>query len=292
MQKMKIYILPVDKKFQPNKQTRKYPPHSKDYGVEQDFYQYLLKNNDLLVSDPDKADWHYLPIYWTRWFVNHNYARSGNDLLQEEFDKIILDDTKTFTICQYADGPIIGIKNTTVFFPSRKGTSGIDIPLLCSPHKLFPFFNKKKKYLANFVGSSLTHPLREEMEECLKDRKDIFIYGKNKNTRFFVNKILESYVSLCPRGYGGGSFRFFESMQLGVVPFHIGDIDIRPFKKFINWDEVSLYTDSVSNIIDLLNSKSKSDFLLMGKKAKELYYNQLFFQKWCYYVIKELEELK
>lgn len=92
-------------------------------------------------------------------------------------------------------------------------------------------------------------------------------------------------------GYGGSSFRFFEAMQLGIVPFLIGDIDTRPFKKFINWGKVSFYSNSVSDFTNVLNSSTKSDLLSMGKRAEMVWKEQLTYQKWCQYVIKELEEL-
>src|SRR5688572_20480413 len=112
---MKIYLLPVDKKFQPEKQANIYPPHNDDFGVEQDFYQYLFNNRDLLTHNKDEADWHYLGIYWTRWHVNHTYGKEGLGELQNQVNSVILDDRKTFTICQYDDGPMANLGNSRIF---------------------------------------------------------------------------------------------------------------------------------------------------------------------------------
>ncbi|OHD19325.1 MAG: hypothetical protein A2086_00960 [Spirochaetes bacterium GWD1_27_9] len=288
---MKIYILPVNDKFMPKTQPFKYPQHNKDFGVEQDFYLFLQNNKDYLTDDPQKADWHYIPIFWTRWHLNHNYGKEGLEELQNEVDRLLLDDNKTFTVCQYDDGTVVNIKKSKAFLASRKTNEGYDIPLLCSPHKE-PFFKPQKKYLASFLGRIATHPIRQSMLALLKDRRDVFIYDGSLKTNAYVKKIMESYISLCPRGYGGSSFRFFESMQLGVVPFLVGDIDTRPFKNFINWDEMSFYSENTENMLNIIKNYDNNKLISMGLKCKEFYYNNLIYQKWCKYVIYQLEDVK
>lgn len=287
---MKFYILPINSEFQPDSQMFKYPKHNKDYGVEQDFYKYLTENIDLMAETPDQADWHYLPVFWTRWHLNHDYGKLGLDELQKEVDSTIINDAKTFTICQYDDGPVANLGKAVVFLSSRKDETGIDIPLLSSPHSK-PFFKPAKKYLSSFVGRLSTQPLRQEMAKCLQDMDSTFIYDGDKGTKFFVKKTLESYVALCPRGYGGSSFRLFESMQLGVVPFLIGDIDTRPFKKFINWNGISFFSNASDNIRDMLETFNKSELTLMGGRAEIVWKEELSYQNWCKYVIKELETI-
>ena len=284
---MKIYILPIAEKFQPGRQPFQYPRHNKDFGVEQDFHLFLLKHADLVTNDPNLADWHYLPVYWTRWHLNHDFAKTGVIELQDEVQKVIIDPQKTFVICQYDDGPVVDVGGAVQFLASRKSGKGIDIPLLSSLHKR-PFFVPAKKYLAFFVGMK-THPIREALGKVLAHRSDTFFLFGNKGARFFVRKALQSYIALAPRGYGGGSFRLFEAMQLGVVPFLIGDLDTRPFKRFINWDEISLYTALPDDTERILDEVKKKDLTAMGYRAMNTYYNELSYQNWCKYVIKELE---
>ena len=314
---MKIYVLPLSLEFQPPARKTVYPKHNKkDYGIEQDFIEYLKRNPWIVTTDPDAADWHYLPVYWTRYHVGHNYGKSGRESLQHEVTKQIIDEERTFTICQYADGPLVDLGETTSFLASRRTDEGTDIPLLCSPHRapLFyrtPFFKPPKKYLASFVGRFSTHPIRQEMARSLQDRSDIYVCDgikksrflikraldkyiplwKKRESRFFVRKMLESYIALCPRGYGGASFRFYEAMQLGVVPFLIGDIDTRPFKAFLDWDQMSLYARSVEEARDSLDSYAAEELLRLGKLARAVWYRDLAFGKWCRYVLKELETI-
>lgn len=287
---MKIYILKTPEVLRPKSQKFNYPKHNSDYGVEQDFYDFLQANQENLTNSPIEADWHYLPVYWTRWHLNHDYGNLGLQELQRYVDEVILEDSKTFTICQYDDGPIIDLGKTVQFLSSRKTLNGIDIPLLCKNHTR-PWFTQKKRYLASFVGRIKTHPIRLQMYKELKDSEAIFIQDGNMPTRKFVRLLLQSYLALAPRGYGGSSFRLFEAMQLGVAPILLGDLDTRPFKKFLPWDEVSKYVKNIPELIDFLNQKSKSELLIMGEKSEILFANNLTYQKWCPFVFKELESI-
>lgn len=284
----RIYILPVHQQFQPTSMPARYPGHNDFYGVEQDFLLFLQNHKELITHDWQEAKWHYLPVFWTHWLVSHDYGKRDLDKLQHEVNRCILDDSRTFTICQYADGPLVDIGLTSVFLSSRNTERGIDIPCLCAPHKK-PSRLPVKKYLASFVGRLSTGEVRRQMAENLKGHSDILITDRSEGTDYFAQTMLESYIALSPRGYGGGSFRFYEAMQLGTVPFLIGNIDTRAFKDFINWDEVSFYAPDASDIAVRLRRMNKQQLLEMGAKAAKVWAEELSYQNWCRYVIKELQ---
>ncbi len=284
---MKIYVLKVDKKFRPTSQPFLYPVHNKDYGVEQDFYNYLIKRNEIVVDTPDKANWHYLPIYWTRWHLNHEYGKAGLAELQREVDRIVIDGKRTFTVCQYDDGPIVKLSKARIFLSSRKNKQGEDIPLLSSSHKL-PLIKPRKKYLASFVGRIATHSIRSEMQRNLAKTEGVYIVDGDLGESAYVKVLLQSYVALCPRGYGGSSFRFYEAMQLGIVPFLIGDVDTRPFKKEIDWDRFSFYGSSPKNVMNSIKKRSTQQLIDMGKEARKVW-GRIGYGKWCKYLLEELE---
>jgi len=287
---MKIYILPVKKKFQPGRQPFLYPKYNDDFGVEQDFFEYLQQNPKLITNDSKNADWHYFPIFWTRYHLNRNYDPVGLQRLQDEVNQVILNDEITFTVCQFDDGPIVDIGASLQCLSSRKNasvTGSMDIPLLASPIQNIPKDQGKIEYLASFQGQFKNHEIRYELNELLSDRKDIFYGDGDKGIKFFTGKLLQSYIGLCPRGYGGSSFRLYEVMQLSRVPLIISDADPRPFKKAINWDKISFYIDEASKINDALKYASKCDLLEMGRKAREIW-GLLRYKKWCKYVIEEL----
>lgn len=298
---MKINILPVDAILQTQKQVFRYPAHNRDYGVEQDFLIWLKKQKTLLTNDPDEADWHYLPIYWTRWHINHHFAVNGEGVseLQSAVDKAIIDDKKTFSISQFDGGTLVDLKRTILFTAARTTNEGIDIPILCSPHRKPPL-SVRKKYVASFNGTFETHPLRLEMREKYKDSDHILVQG-GLPTRFlkrwfwaknFNLNTMASYIALCARGTSANSYRFFEAMQLGTAPCLIGDRDVRPFAKFIPWDEMSYYVSSVDELDDLLRTFDLHEALQKGKKAFYYWKNELFYQRWCKYVLMELAGLK
>lgn len=296
---MKIFILETPHLLRPKTQPFMYPGHNKDYGIEQDFHIWIKKQKDIITNDPIAADFHYLPVYWTRWHLNHHFAKHGEGLaeLQEEVDRVVINDVKTFTITQYDGGTLINNGKAIIFTAARTTNPGIDIPILCSPH-LKPPIPIKKKYLATFNGSFDTHPIRVEMKNRFENSQDVLIRG-GLPTRFYKRwlwaknynlRTMESYVALSPRGTSCSSFRFFEAMQLGVAPCLIGDIDVRPFKKFIPWDEISYYVSSVAELEILLQNLDKKEAIEKGKKAYQYWKNELYYQKWCKYVLKELEQ--
>lgn len=286
---MKIYILGIDEALQPRYQEFAYPRHNRDYGVEQDFLEFLLTNRSLLATSREDSDLHYLPVYWTRWHLNHNYGREGLEELQRYVDDVVLDDSRTFTVCQYDDGPLVNLGKSHQFLASRKTAHGIDIPLLCDYHRR-PLFKPAKKYRASFVGNLNTHPLRGEMAAALRDRTDCVIHDGDIGTRAYVKTLLQSRLALAPRGYGGSSFRMFEAMQLGVPPVLIGELDTRPFKRFLPWHEASIYVDNVVGLNAALDEKTDEELIEMGICATELYRDHLTYRKWCPYVLKELQE--
>lgn len=288
---MKIYILEVPKKLQPKSQPFVYPAYNKDYGVEQDFYDYLQTNKLLITSKPKDADWHYLPIFWTRWHLNHEYGNIGVKDLQSIVDKIIINPQKTFTVCQYDDGPLVEIGDTVQFLSSRKDRKNRDAPLLASSVSRINRITRKK-YLASFSGRLSTSPFRIKMNNNLQNKKNILINDGDIGVNDYIRLLQSSYISLAPRGYGGSSFRFYEAMQLGSVPMLIGDIDTRPFKDYIDWDTVSIYSNNVNRISDLIDSYSLSQLKRMGKLAQKVYSDKLAYQKWCKLLLDELASIK
>lgn len=296
---MKIYLLKVPKDAHPEKTANRMPPHNDHYGVEQDFYKWLKGTGDYkgsgspvcLCDNPSDADWHYLPIYWFMWYLNHGNGARDLDQMEAMVRGAVIDTTKTFTVCQYSRGLLNGLHlNILPFYASRRGDEGFDIPLLCKPHQI-PTELPRKRHLASFVGRANTHPIRNELKNAIGSRGDIlFEHSKGGRMDDFIKKCLASYCVLAPRGYGGDSFRFYEAMQIGRVPMLIGDIDTRPFKRYIDWDSCSLYADVPYKAVELLDKIGRDELLAMGKRAKQLYYEDLQYGKWCKFVIKELED--
>ena len=289
---MKIYILPAHTDFQPNNQPFLYPKYNDDYGVEQDFLEFLKRQPNLLTKTANEADWHYLPIFWTRYHLNRNRRPDGLLKLQSEVNRLILDDKRTFTVCQFDDGPIADIGSTLKCLSSRKNAtvSGIDIPLLASPLPYTPKYQTPRKYLASFQGQFKNHEIRFELSKILMERQDVWYQDGDLGIETFVDKIHDSYIGICPRGYGGSSFRLFEVMQLGRVPLIIGDVDPRPFRRILPWDQMSFYIEKAEDITKVFDFASKCDLQKMGKSARKTW-GHIQYQKWCSFLLGELSQL-
>lgn len=292
---MRVYIIPVSKAFQPETSCLIYPKTSSYIGVERVFYEWVLHNRNNcggeieLTEFAEQADYCYLPVFWTNYFLNHKFAKSGMRELEEECARVVTAPEKTFTLCQYDDGPIVDLGETRLFLASRRTKNDRDIPLLCSPHK---YIDVNKKFIASFVGRAGTHPIRRDLKKILRGCKGFLFLNGKWGEKIFVRVMERSYACLCPRGYGGSSFRFFEAMQMGVVPVHIGDNDIRPFKSQIDWENCSFYFEEPDEAVRVLQECPTERLQEMGRSAKAIYQEIFSNDNWCRYVIRELAEMK
>lgn len=288
---MKIHILPVNPEFQPQTQNYVCPPHNQQWNVCKDFLAWLGASG-LATDNPDEADWDYLPIFWNAYYINNAWGQKGGPELQAEIERLVCRSRATFTITEYDIDemqPELDLCEMVTFEASRRNQTGIDIPLLCSRH-VRPDELPAKQWRACFAGNAGTWNERFGMRDLMSSLPGVNIVHGQNGTEFFVRQMLESWIALAPRGHGSQSFRFYEAMDLGVVPLFIGDIDSRPFKRWINWDECSLYAAAVDDAIPLLDTPVKR-LEEMGWWARQVYEHDLMYGQWCRYVIKELERL-
>ncbi len=281
-------MLELPAELRPQRQPFRYPAHNRDYGVEQDFLDWLAAGGaGPLEPSPRNADWHYLGVYWTRWHLNHDYGRTGREDLQAKVDASLIDRARTFTVCQYDDGPGADLPGVKVWLASRRGPDGRDAPLLASPHRL-PWMRPRKRWKASFMGRLSTHPMRSEMARALEGRPDVRVVDGDFGERAFVRLTLASRMALSPRGYGGSSFRFFEAMRLGVVPCLVGDVDTRPFRAHVDWNACSFYLRDPAGLPALLDSVDDDQLERMGRLAATVMKENLDFGRWEPLLLAEL----
>ena len=305
---MKIYRIDVDPQFRPDHQAFVWPPQNRlpggDRGVEQDFDEWLLAHPDLLWDNPKTADWVYAPVFWNRYFFANldadNHWGGGLEALGKEVERCREYGKRVFTIAE-ADvrviKPSIDFGDMTIFCASRRDDNplNIDIPLLAAPHSV-PKITPPKKYLACFLGNLATDGVRMQMRDALAHRTDCKVEHANYGHDYYAMTMLESYIALAPRGQGAASFRFYEALALGTVPLYISDMDCRPFKQWVDWGNISYYLSDATRVNDLLdsiigNAWYTDDLMDMGARAKDVYDTHLAYNKWCKYVLRELEQL-
>lgn len=137
-------------------------------------------------------------------------------------------------------------------------------------------------YLAAFVGSSNTHPVREGFFKF--NRPDIYVVDSSKDSfrirykgsveekeqfwKRYADSIGDALFSLCPRGAGSGSIRLFEAMKTGRGCIIISDEWVP--NEGVDWDSFSVRVPEadVAKIPELLD-KLKPHANEMGERARE-----------------------
>lgn len=186
--------------------------------------------NEMMVNESG-SDRIYIPILWTSYLKRNGYGKHvGAIQFLQSFIDSLSSDVKYWTVVQYDDGTVIDWKgkDVVIFSMSGKPEGSIPIPLVCRPHK--PSFDGiKKDILCSFVGR-ITDPVRQQLVDWGKDRKDCYITTINHNLESYCNILARSKFVLCPRGYGASSFRTGESLQYGAMPFLFGNKGDRIFE--------------------------------------------------------------
>jgi len=274
-----MLICEVPLKFLPNYKSN-YPCYTLGKNMEEICYEYFSLFKDKIVSD-----YIYLPIFWTSYYVTHDYANNIDEL----YDWLsTLDKTKKyFTIVQYASGIYVknfdlnilvfsagggglNIKNSStsrevtyyglnrhIFFGNK---GNYDLPLICLP--LFPSINLNKDIFCSFMGRFDTHKCRIDMKNILINNVN-FKFFDSINFEEYKNIINRSVFTLAPRGYGYTSFRIYEAIAGNSIPIYIWeDKKILPYSDIINWDDIAVIINSneiseLPNILEKINIEEK-----------------------------------
>jgi len=266
-----MQIIKIPPTFQPSYKSN-YPGYSSGKNMEEIFNELFIKNKDNI-----ETEYIYLPVFWTSYYVTHNYANN----IQPLYDWLkTLDKTKKyFTIVQYASGIFVkkfdlnllvftagggglNIKGpnsekqlqyyglTRHIFYGNKGN--YDIPLMCQP--LFPQLNIKKDIFCSFMGRFDTHFCRMKMHNTLKNNNKFQLF-KSVNFEKYKEILNRSIFTLAPRGYGYTSFRIYEAILANSIPIYIWhDKKVLPFQDEINWEDfcIIIHNDDIEKLPEIL----------------------------------------
>jgi hypothetical protein len=300
-----MLILDVPSKFKPNYKSD-YPSYSSGKNMEEICYEYFLTNKDNIDTE-----YIYLPVFWTSYYVTHNYANNIDELYDwlNTLDK----SKKYFTIVQYASGIFVNnfdlnilvfsagggglnINNTStsreinyyglnrhIFFGNK---GNYDIPLICLP--LFPSLELNKDIFCSFMGRFDTHKCRIDMKNILEHEQN-FNFFDSVNFEQYKTIINRSIFTLAPRGYGYTSFRIYEAIAGNSIPIYIWeDKKILPYSDLINWDDISVIINSseiseLPNILKKINIEEKINNI---KKIKHMF----TFNFMCDYIRQKIQK--
>jgi len=126
-----------------------------------------------------------------------------------------------------------------------------------------------KLYFCNFIGT-LNCILRSTLYSNLIGKENYFVSQKLDYSSF-IDIVSKSRFTLCPRGSGLSSYRFFECMFLGSVPVLIADQVILPYNKILDYDKMIVrIPESKANDFEYINNKLlESDYAQMSKNIIE-----------------------
>lgn len=272
-----------------------YPPyHTGDY-LEEYFYKYYLKNKKAF----DETGYTLIPVFWT----NIYNTGTNRDLLQPYLNALP-PDKKYFTVSQHDDAVLEKLPINTINFAAGGRSGGVPIPLICSPLPVNILnSNTSKEILCSFVGTiSTTSGLRQRMYSILERDSEIYFCKprwwtptiSQDNFKEFIDITQKSWFTLCPRGYGVQSFRFFEALQLGSIPIFIYNEEWFPFKDFIEWDDFCLrvHERDISKIPSIMRSLSTSKREDLARAGQQIYQEYFTLEQTCKYILKTLEARK
>ena len=159
----------------------------------------------------------------------------------------------------------------------------INNTLLSYPNKCF----NEKSILCSFVGNITSNQImpnvRQIIFENFNNNSNFKMINSggwtptvNKNLQdIFINITIDSKFALAPRGYGRGSFRFFECFQLGTIPIYIwNDINWLPFQDSIEYSRlcICIHVSEIHNLENLLLSITEDQYNKMMSYYNEIKY--------------------
>ena len=267
----------------PNKDT--YPPFKNGLYLEEYFLN-KIKTEQLLLKRK------YIPAWWTNFQLEPWFQYRKNEM-QQSLNEWIQNNPSEygyFTVVQYDDGPLLNLTEDTIVYGACSGN--VPIPLIYQDinNTLTSFPKKKfndKPFLCSFVGNitcnNVLPNVREEMFNNLANNPNFKMINSggwnpivNENLQnIFINTTIDSKFAFGPRGYGRGSFRFFEIFQLGTIPIYIwNDIEWLPFKNIIDYKRlcISIHISEIYLLENILKSITEEEYNKMIDYYNEIKY--------------------
>ena len=277
---MVLQILEVGKQFRP-KTSHIYPPFKNGRYMEEYVYEYLISKKDEIQTDLV-----YIPVFWTNLQIHSGFLAMKNNyniLLQSYFQKMPKD-TKYFTIVQHDDGPLLQLPPHTIVFGACTGT--IPLPLIYEDTNQLllqttRISTQQKDFLASFIGTTTTHPLREKLSTYISNKNDFYYYTRDKwsegvveeDKRRFIEVTMRSMFCLAPRGYGRSSFRFFEAMLMDIIPVYFwNDFEWLPYKELLDYSKfsISIHQSEIHNVEEKLRGVSEEEYRNMMEELRRV----------------------
>ena len=254
--KIKIYTLTDKLKFCPEvvilAGLLKNTPPSKNN--EPDRYRNVIsycQDRIEYVNQPNKCDVFVLPHKFDG-INSNNYKKLL--CLAKQYNKKLLcfyndDDDKTYSI----DSNVVLYR--TSFYKSSKLDNELTLNVLVPD---FYDGTHQKELSVGFCGTIFKKNKREELLNYIQNshlKSDIILRTDNGNRwdfehnysqrrKEYFDNMRNTLFTLCDRGYGNYSYRFYETMMMGRIPIIIDTDCVFPFEDKININEIGLVLKS------------------------------------------------
>ncbi len=281
-------IVPLPDLFRPATSVR-YPPFVCGRYLEEYVYDALSAIAVSGASDgavSGEGDWFYIPVFWTN-LQNHPGWLAGRGRYQILLDRCLapfVSRGRFFTVVQHDDGVGLRLPKGTVVFGCCTGDRPLPLVYEDTTNRLLREARLgwgEKTWLASFVGTVGTHPVRGEMVRRLEGRSDIWLSNRgvwssvvpSSDAERFVDVTRRSRFCLCPRGYGRASFRFFEAMLLDVVPVYIwDDVEWLPYRDRLDYGafSVSCHVSELGGLVERLAAIGEGEYAAMVEEIRRV----------------------
>lgn len=142
--------------------------------------------------------------------------------------------------------------------------------------------NKTDKPIIGFCGQvdQYRHDIIEKFKEsdnieCNFIIRNDFWGGNPHNTNLkndFINNILSSHFTICNRGKGNFSMRFYQVLSCGRIPALVDSDMIFPFEDKINWKDIIVTGCNENEVLDkILDMYNNKDIISIQNKCRYIY---------------------
>jgi len=262
-----------------------YPPFKNGLYLEEYFFNKILKEEIVLKRK-------YIPVKWTN-FQIESWFNSKKEEMQQLLDNWVNENPSEngyFTVIQYDDGSLLKLPDNTIVYGACSGN--IPIPLIYQDNNstlenITKLSFNEKSILCSFVGNITANQVlpnvRETIFNTFSNNANFLMYNSRGWTPIvninlqekFINITNNSKFAFAPRGYGRGSFRFFECFQLGTIPIYVwNDIEWLPFKDIVNYDKlcISIHISKIDELESKLLSITEKQYNNMLEYYKTIKY--------------------
>lgn len=202
-----------------------------------------------------------------------------------------------FLICDFTDDfyiPNNVILFRTSMYKSHKRFNEFLYPYVYEEiNRPFKVLKKRKLPIIGFCGRVDNH--RKSIIEKLQNTPNVILnfnlkkdyWGGDPHNQDLINQftdnVINSHFTICNRGNGNYSMRFYQVLSAGRIPILVDTDIILPFDDKINWNEIIVIGKNEDEVINKLfimwNTKDIEEIQKKCKNVYDTFFDRRFFIK-------------